>query len=198
MASWFDNKVVTVASNKCSVLPTNSVKRYCKKRKQHISIECPALIKAYNKSMGGVDRCDMLLSFYRIRMKSKKWYKRIIFHLIDICCVNAWTIQRHVLGVPSKLYKFKLALATSLVQGTANPQPLRRNEHEKDVRSARVVPDDIRFDGVGHLPRRMADVPKRCKQINCSRRTKFFCVKCKVYLCIDKHSDCFYDYHLTE
>ena len=197
MASWFDNRVVTVASNKCSVLPTNTVRRYSKKRKEHIDVQCPALIKAYNKSMGGVDHCDMLLSFYQ-SMKSKKWYKRIIFHLIDICCVNAWILEKHVLGVCSKLYKFKLALATSLVQGTPNPQPVLRSESEKDVRSARFVADDIRLDAVGHLPRRMADIPKRCKLNNCSRRTKFFCVKCRVYLCIDKHSDCFYKYHLTE
>lgn len=188
MASWFDNKVVTVASNKCSVLPAISVRRYSKQRKEHIDVQCPALVKAYNKSMGGVDHCDMLLSFYRIKMKSRKWYKRLIFHLIDLCCVNAWT----------KLYKFKLAVATSLVQGTSNPQSVLRTEFDKDVRSARFVQNDIRLDGVGHLPRRMADIPKRCKQPNCSRRTKFFCVKCKVYLCIDKHSDCFYDFHLTE
>ena len=37
----------------------------------------------------------------------------------------------------------------------------------------------------------------RCKNPDCNRRTKFFCVKWKVYLCIDKHSDCFHDYHIT-
>jgi hypothetical protein len=59
------------------------------------------------------------------------------------------------------LYKFKLVVARSLVQGTINPQPVQRVEVQKEVGSARHVQDDIRLDAVGHLPRRMADIPKR-------------------------------------
>ena len=168
--------MVNVVSNKCAVLPPHPVKRYSSQKKKHIELQCPALVKAYNESMGGVDRCDMMLSFYRITMKSRKWYKRLLFHLIDLCCINAWKVHKNVEGI-SKLYKFKLAVARSLVQGTINPQPVQqpvqRVEVQKEVGSARHVQDDIRLDGVGHLPRRMADIPKRCKYPDCGRRTKF-------------------------
>ena len=50
-------------------------------------------------------------------------------------------------------------MARSLVQGTINPQPVERVEVQKEVGSARHVQDDIRLDGVRHLPMRMADIP---------------------------------------
>ena len=89
LCRWFDNKVMAVASNVHSVEPTHHVKRYDGKEKKHIEVECPALIKEYNKKMGDVDKCDMLISLYRNVLKTKKWYKRIIFHLIDLAVVNA-------------------------------------------------------------------------------------------------------------
>ena len=105
-------------------------------------------------------------------------------------------IRNHVVG-SSKFYKFKLELARCLVQRTSNPTALESTNVQKESRSAKHVPDDIRLDGVGHLPKQVADITMRCKNPDCNRRTKFFCVKCKVYLCIDKHSDCFHDYHIT-
>ncbi|XP_063586881.1 piggyBac transposable element-derived protein 3-like [Penaeus indicus] len=201
VCSWYDNKIVNVASNKCSVKPTAEVRRYEKKTKACVNIECPALIKAYNKCMGGVDKCDMMLSLYPIKMKSRKWYRRLIFHMIDLAIANAWHLQKAVKGTSSKYYKFKLAIAECLVQGALEPHPMQRDEMPnlpRDVPSAKHVPNHVRFDGINHLPKQMAKVPKNCKFPNCQRRTRFFCMKCKVYLCIDGKSDCFYNYHLTD
>ena len=33
--------------------------------------------------MGGVDAVDVYISYYRIHIKSKKYYLRIFFHLVD-------------------------------------------------------------------------------------------------------------------
>ena len=52
VCTWYDNKVVCVGSNKCSVLPTHLVCRYDQKAKEYVNVECLSLIKAYNKSMG--------------------------------------------------------------------------------------------------------------------------------------------------
>jgi hypothetical protein len=41
------------------------VRRWDKAKKKYVEIPIPGVIKAYNKGMGGVDRCDQLLSFYR-------------------------------------------------------------------------------------------------------------------------------------
>ena len=40
--------------------------------------------------MGGVDKTDMLISFYRTFIKSKKWTLRMIMHSIDLSITNSW------------------------------------------------------------------------------------------------------------
>jgi hypothetical protein len=65
VAKWFDNREVMVGSNHYSVKPTSQVKRWDKAKKVYVWLPIPAIIKAYNRGMGGVDRCDQLLSFYR-------------------------------------------------------------------------------------------------------------------------------------
>ncbi|XP_064641343.1 piggyBac transposable element-derived protein 3-like [Lineus longissimus] len=166
LCAWYDNRIENVASNKCSVAPTVEVRRYNKATKEYMYVECPALIKAYNKCMGGVDKCDMMLSFYRIKMKSRKWYRRLIFHMVDLAISNAWHLQKAVTGISSRYYRFKLAIAECLVNGAVQPEPRRREEMPiipQDVRSAKVVPNHVRYDGYHHLPKQVAKIPKKCK-----------------------------------
>ena len=93
VCEWFDNKVVLMGSNTHGVKPTFEVQRYDRKEKKHINVKCPQLIKSYNECMGGVDKCDMLLALYRNTMKTRKWYKRILFHLLDLCCQFLVVVQ---------------------------------------------------------------------------------------------------------
>lgn len=67
LVKWYDNKDVIVASNSYSVAPITKVRRYDKTKKKYTFVNCPAVIQAYNKGMGGVDRSDQLVSFYRYR-----------------------------------------------------------------------------------------------------------------------------------
>jgi hypothetical protein len=65
LVKWFDNKEVIMGTNHYSVEPTSKVRRWDKAKKVYLEIPIPDLITAYNQGMGGVDRCDQLLSFYR-------------------------------------------------------------------------------------------------------------------------------------
>lgn len=38
--------------------------------------------------MGGVDKYDQLVSYYRTFIKSKKWILRMMFHIFDMAVVN--------------------------------------------------------------------------------------------------------------
>ncbi|XP_055852309.1 piggyBac transposable element-derived protein 3-like isoform X2 [Episyrphus balteatus] len=58
---------------------------------------------------------DSMLGVHRIHMRSKKWYKRIFVHMVDMCIVNAWILWRK--NNPEEymtLFDFKLAVSDHL------------------------------------------------------------------------------------
>lgn len=44
--------------------------------------------------MSGIDRCDQMLSFYSSPRKTIKWYKKVMFHQIDIAIWNSFYIYK--------------------------------------------------------------------------------------------------------
>ena len=169
LSERFDNRTVLVGSNVHAVEPAKTVRLYNRKKKRYVEVKCPRQITVDNKNMGSVDRCDMLLALYRYAIKTNKWYKHIIFHPIDLCGVNAWTLYGGVRMM--SLYKFKLAVATGLIEATVAP-------HHKQVpvpapaetQHNRYVSHDSRYDGVGHLVKQLDAMVQRCKMEGC--RTK--------------------------
>ena len=50
----------------------------------------------YNKQMGGLDLCDMLMSLYRIELGSKKWYIHVVYYCIGVAVTTSWVLyKRH-------------------------------------------------------------------------------------------------------
>lgn len=45
----------------------------------------------YNQYMGSVYRTDMMISSIDCMRKTVKWYKKLFFHTVDICVLNART-----------------------------------------------------------------------------------------------------------
>ena len=57
----------------------------------------PALIRAYNQHMGGVDRVDQQLHAINVLRKHYKWYKKLAFRLLSQCMLNAYKLfQKNV------------------------------------------------------------------------------------------------------
>lgn len=113
--TWYDNKPVNMLSTYVGSKPTTRKRRYCKKDKRYIEINCPQAIEVYNKHMGGVDLLDSMLGLYRIHLRSKKWYKRIFFHMLDMCIVNAWLLcRRKHKNEYMSLFIFKQAVSEHL------------------------------------------------------------------------------------
>lgn len=48
------------------------------------------IIKEYNATMGEVDLYNHLIHFYCIKIKSKKWTLRLIFHAVVMAVINSW------------------------------------------------------------------------------------------------------------
>ena len=72
----------------------HEVERWDRSRKESITTKCPEVIKNYNKSLGGVDLCDVLIFQYRTNIKTNRWYIKIIFHCVDVSMVNLWNLYR--------------------------------------------------------------------------------------------------------
>ncbi|CAK9832785.1 PiggyBac transposable element-derived protein 4 [Anthophora retusa] len=54
----------------------------------------PNDLAEYNLNMSGVDRCDQMVSYYSSPRKSIRWYKKLLFHLLDLCVWNSYFIYR--------------------------------------------------------------------------------------------------------
>ena len=92
LVKWVDNSTVTLVSNYVRIGPQSDIEIWCSEKKERCEVQCPRIVYIYNKKMGGVDLADMLISLYRIQVKTKRWYIKIFWHLVDICKVNAWLL----------------------------------------------------------------------------------------------------------
>jgi len=81
---------------------------------KYVEIISPKAVDAYNNYMGGVDLLDSLLGLYRIQLRSRKWYKKIFSHMIDMCVVNSWILWRRKSDQYMPLFDFKLLIAEHL------------------------------------------------------------------------------------
>ena len=204
LVRWYDNRDVTVGTNHYSVEPVGNASRWDKGKGVRTNIPCPQTVKAYNAGMGGVDRCDQLLSFYRIRTKSVKWYKRLLYHFVDLALVNSFVLYKH-LKKPLPLWEFKLQVALSLMNcgnfgnPTSRASLVLRELHfatNGDPIGGPGLVDAVRLDGFNHFADNVAKVGRMCKLSSCKNmRTTIWCNKCKVYLCIKKGQNCFIEYH---
>nr|CAI5863507.1 unnamed protein product [Callosobruchus analis] len=138
---WKDNKTVCLASTFCGTLPKGKAERYDKSQNKRIEIECPKIVKEYNKHMGGVDLMDSLIGRYRIKLKSRKRYIRLFYHLLDMTIVNAWLLYRRVNALQGNaktlnLANFRIELAETLCKmGVHQNSRGRRSELEKQIQA---------------------------------------------------------------
>ncbi|XP_047105102.1 piggyBac transposable element-derived protein 2-like [Schistocerca piceifrons] len=163
---WKDNKSVMLLSTLAGQQPIHEAGRYDKKTKSRITIPCPQIIKLYNKHMGGVDLLDSIMGRHKILVKSRKWYIRLFYHLLDMGVVNSWLLYRRVAETKGirrtmKLSEFRMEIAHCLCRSgqTSAKRGRPSNELENQIQAkktkgptAHVPPQDVRLDQVGHLP----------------------------------------------
>ena len=64
------------------------------------------MVEVSNKYMGGIDKVDMMCSFYKASLKCHRWYIYIWAHTLVIALVNAWFLYRRNLKILSPNAKF--------------------------------------------------------------------------------------------
>ena len=89
---WADSRCVSLVSSFSCAYPLQEVKRHDKKQKKTVTIPCPPTVKIYNQFMGGVDLMDAVIALHRIHTRSKKYYHKLMFHLLAVLVVNSWLL----------------------------------------------------------------------------------------------------------
>ena len=112
--------------------------------------------------MGGLDVLDSLLSYYLIPVKPKKWYHRLIWHLLDVACIQAWLFYKKDAAAASfmSLKPFKMLIAESMLcqKNATRGRPPRLStdaSHSAKAKKgpAKPIPSrSIRTDGYKHWP----------------------------------------------
>ena len=92
---WKDKRVVSMIS---TIHNSDMTTKSRRSRNSHTGTEeilKPVMIDQYNTYMGGVDKSDQLLSYYGFNHhRSTKWYKRAIFHILDLAIVNSYILYQ--------------------------------------------------------------------------------------------------------
>lgn len=189
---WMDSKPVNFLSSAHNPRNTSSVKRTLKNGTS-ITVGCPEVVAAYNKSMGGVDLFDQLHERYKIGRRSLKWWHRIFYWLVDLAIVNSFAMWKLDQTNPSKCNQltFRLNFSSQLAAGFSS----RKNPGRPPNFFKCKTPVEVRLANVGrHMPIKNVNA-RRCKLCSTQKkekRTKFTCSFCKVPLCV---APCFPKFH---
>jgi hypothetical protein len=123
---WKDTKAVHLISN-FHELETTTVNRK-NKDGSSVAVKCPISVKDYNMYMGGVDHADRLRALYNIERKSRKWWHRLFFGLLDIMFVNSYVVYCSLFEKISVL-EYRRAV----VQGLLTQQSIKNGHLLKQI-----------------------------------------------------------------
>ena len=186
---WKDTKCVCVLSSEHPGHSSISVERNVKDKggkSQKKDVPIPIIVYNYNKYMNGVDRSDQLIKYYNILRQTKKYWKTLFFHFIDIAIINSFILFKEKFKTSGKCisqFVFGEAIVRELCdvqltirQSVAGRKPVSLHDH----RSVRMVkPADCVY----------------CRIIDSRRtRTTRCCSMCKAPLCFLART-CFQKFH---
>ena len=188
-----------------SKTPASKVKRYDRSKKTHIDVDRSLVVGVYNPNMGGIDLFDMMSTFCKGQLKSKRWCLYISYHTLIMAMANSWFLccreskpLKNAKPLPMK--EFQIQAATSLMSTGKMPCGLPLLQSQPPAKKHKVQPSpqlDCRYDNVGHTVHTSQEKKGGCRY--CPTGFSFWtCTKCKVYLCLvcgKNPKNCFLAFH---
>ena len=78
VVKWYDNKGVIPGSSFSLVKASSAKRRWDSKKKDHCNVAYPDMVKEYNESMDNLDPNYILISLYRVDIRTRKrWFLKI-------------------------------------------------------------------------------------------------------------------------
>ena len=98
LVQWVDRNVVSVLSTYHSANDYDYCTRNTKVDGSHKKVKVlrPKCISDYNKDMNGVDLSDQMYHMYSVQYRTKKFWKTLFFHFVDICAWDAYVFWREL------------------------------------------------------------------------------------------------------
>lgn len=152
--------------------------------------------------MGGTDSFDQHLSYYRTRLKTRKWPIRVFTHFLSTCAANAFICCRDAnptnSGMPFLEFLQDLinCLNSQALKAEPNPQPTSMASRP---RYKAFLANPTRLVGQ-HYPKKLGDKEGAlmrgscliCKITHCS----YTCEQCGgAFLCVGGENSCFKQGH---
>ena len=161
----------------------------------------PAIVEKYNVNMGGVDLNDQMCAYYRTGRASHKWWRYVLFYLLNISLTNAWVLWKNSIheGALPRGYdhmKFRMEVMSSLRDGYTS-----RTQNTGRPRRIEVQPVS---SVAGHALVRIQGrtrICRQCSRFGCltpkgrKRETAYMCKTCSLPLC---REGCLRDFHNAE
>ena len=168
------------------------------------------MIGMYNNDMNGTDGIDQQISYYRIRLRTRHWKRKIYAHVINCMMCNAHILYKlENPGITRENKNFTLlGFIRSIIDDFAGIQKRKGDVSSADAMriTKRSLSDCLlqpsRLVGV-HIPvlARNNDGKEHrrfCKV--CDKRVSSSCATCDIALCFSEHRDdaqesCFAKFH---
>ncbi len=185
LAIWKDASVMKVIYNHIQPdTPVTTLKRWTDGGRK-IDVHCPQAIKDYFVNARSVDVIGQLHYSYPTGTKRSNSTSRLVWWLIDICMVNAYTLYK-ISRPNEKQLDFRIKLMHEMVAAYKLDQDAACERVA--VRTGLALAKDHYSD--------VTDTARACKQCfdykSNRKQTKYICNECQVHLCIGK---CFSLYH---
>ena len=112
-AAWWKDRRDVFMMSSLHEQATEMVLKRPKGSKDKTEVPSPSMVVDYNQHMGGVDLTDQHISYYSMSgRKTLKWWKKVLWRLLDIAIINSWIIYRSNYPDSSinsqKLFRLKL------------------------------------------------------------------------------------------
>lgn len=93
LCRWHGDGIFSLCSNAVGIEPVSEIS--CFADDEEIArISQPCIVKLYNECREGVAKTGQIISKYRVRIRSKKWYSALVSYMIDAAVSNAWLLHR--------------------------------------------------------------------------------------------------------
>jgi hypothetical protein len=146
--NWFDKRAVHILTN--AYVPSGDlvVEHWHKAKpgdpeavrgKVKKTIFIPPAVKFYRTYMGGVDLFDQYHAYYKLQLRSFKYWHAMFFFILESALVNAWVLysqSRKIANLPLEFthFEFRAAIAKALAKEWETrdlPQPISPLKHFK-------------------------------------------------------------------